>query len=110
MANPKPEETFRAFFGERAVVESNARRIKGTDLLQMNGWVTRIGFDERECLREAGGNETRNLDRQSDSKRCVAACFVMVIGAFDCVVEPARKLILLNLAIPLVGDELLKPL
>ena len=50
VANPKPEESFRAFFGERAVVESNSRRIKGTDLLQMNGWVTRIGFDEREIF------------------------------------------------------------
>ena len=34
----------------------------------------------------------------------------MFVGAYDCAVESARKHIFLNLAIPLIGNELLKPL
>ncbi len=60
--------------------------------------------------READGNETSNPGRQSGSKRRVATGFMMVVSTFQRGVQTASEHILLNLAVPLVGHDFLKPL
>ena len=50
MPNPKPLKSVGALPGERAVMESNASRVKNTDLLESDGRIPWVCFEQREVL------------------------------------------------------------
>ena len=50
MPDPEPLETVGALPGERAVVEAYSHGMENSNLLEVEGWMTEVRFEEGEVL------------------------------------------------------------
>ena len=61
MANPKPNQTFRALMRECAITESHTGRINCPDLFKANRGMPEIGLEEFKVLISQQPNSFRQL-------------------------------------------------
>jgi len=117
MAGPKPHEVLAVLHGERPVVNPNPNRPEAPDLLEMQGRMPRVAFQNAGTIdpltaefQARVARRTARTCRRQNASQLLAASLAQVAQRFvGPLVQPAGAHVLCQLLVPRFGVEVGKP-